>query len=107
VTNLPRARKFYEKALGLKLTRKLGPAFVEYDIGSGTLAVACDPKHWPPSRKGTSAALEVADFDAALAHLKKKRVKIAVGPKEFPTCRMVAVRDPDGNLISLHQRKGG
>ena len=105
VTNMPRARKFYEKVLGLKVARKLSPIFIEYDIGPGTLVVACDPKHWPPSRKGTSAALEVKDFDAAVAHLKKKRVKFAVGPKEFPTCRMLGVRDPDGNLICLHQRK--
>jgi predicted enzyme related to lactoylglutathione lyase len=106
-TNMARSRKFYEKVLGLKLTRKFSPVFVEYDIGPGTLVVACDPKHWPPSRKGTSAALEVADFDAALAHLKKKRVKIVVGPKDYPTCRMCGVRDPDGNLICLHHRKAG
>ena len=65
VTNMPRARKFYEKVLGLKLARKMGPKFVEYDIGGGTIAVGCAPKIWPPSRKGTVAALEVADFDAA------------------------------------------
>jgi len=31
----------------------------------------------------TVAALEVDDFDAALAHLKRKRVKIALGPLDF------------------------
>jgi predicted enzyme related to lactoylglutathione lyase len=105
VTNMPRARKFYEKTLGLKAARKLGPKFVEYDIGGGTLAVGCAPKIYPPSRKGTLAALEVADFDAALAHLKQKRVKLAMGPFDSPRCRMVCVRDPDGNLICLHHRK--
>jgi len=49
--------------------------------------------------------LEITDFDAALTHLKKKRIKAAVGPHDFPTCRMIAVRDPDGNLIALHQLK--
>jgi len=107
VTNMPRARKFYEKVLGLKVARKLSPKFIEYDIGGGTIAVGCAPKQWPPSRKGTVAALEVADFDAALAHLKRKRVKIALGPFDFPTCRMLGVRDPDGNMISLHKRKTG
>ena len=107
VTNMPRARKFYEKVLGLKVARKLSPQFIEYDIGGGTIAVGCAPKQWPPSRKGTVAALDVADFDAALAHLKRKRVKIALGPLDFPTCRMLGVRDPDGNMISLHKRKAG
>ena len=107
VTNMPRARKFYEKVLGLKVARKLSPLFVEYDIGGGTIAVGCAPKQWQPSRKGTVATLEVADFDAAVEHLKRKRVKIAIGPLDFPSCRMLGVRDPDGNVICLHKRKKG
>lgn len=105
VTNMARARRFYEKILGLKPARILHRNFVEYDIGSGTLTVGCAPKLWPPSRKGTVATLEVRDFDAALAHLKRKRVKPSLGPFDSPRCRMVAVRDPDGNQIVLHQRK--
>ena len=105
VTNMRRARKFYEGVLGLTPSRELSKNFVEYDIGRGTLVVACAPDLWKPSKKGTTAALEVTDFDAALAELKKKRIPAAVGPQDFPTCRMVAVRDPDGNLIALHQRK--
>ncbi len=105
VTDMPRARKFYEGVLGLKPARVLSKNFVEYDIGQGTLAVGCAPKMWPPSRKGTCATLEVADFEAALEHLKKKKIKPAMGPVENLLCWMVAVRDPDGNLIALHQRK--
>jgi predicted enzyme related to lactoylglutathione lyase len=104
VTNMARARKFYEGVLGLKVSRKFSKVFYEYDIGPGTLVVASSPK-WPPSRKGTAAALEVVDFDAAVAHLKKKRVKLAIPVQDFPTCRMLGVRDPDGNMITLHQRK--
>jgi catechol 2,3-dioxygenase-like lactoylglutathione lyase family enzyme len=105
VTNMRRARKFYEGVLGLKPSRELSRNFIEYDIGRGTLVVACAPDIWKPSKKGTTAALEVTDFDAALAELKKKHIPAAIGPHEFPTCRMVAVRDPDGNLIALHERK--
>ena len=105
VTNIAKARKFYEGVLGLKPARQFGPNFVEYDIGRGTIAVGCAPKLWPPSRKGTMATLEVTDFEGALAHLKKKKVKPALGPFDNPMCRMVGVRDPDGNMIVLHQRK--
>lgn len=105
VTNMARAKKFYEGLLGLKPARVFSKNFIEYDIGKGTLVVACSPKMWPPSRKGTCATLEVVDFDAALDYLKKKKIKFAVGPAEFPTCRMLAIRDPDGNMIALHQRK--
>jgi len=105
VTNMTKARKFYQGVLGLKPSRVLSKNFVEYDLGPGTLVVACAPKQWKPSRHGTSAALEVANFAEAVEHLRKKKVKFHVGPLEFPTCRMVAFRDPDGNVISLHQRK--
>jgi predicted enzyme related to lactoylglutathione lyase len=105
VTNMKRARRFYEGVLGLKVSRKFSENFVEYDIGPGTLVIACAPGQWEPSKKGTAAALEVIDFDAALTQLKKKKVKFAIGPEDFPTCRMVGVRDPDGNMITLHKRK--
>ena len=105
VTNMPLARKFYEGVLGLKVSREFSDILYEYDIGPGTLAVACEPKRWPPSRKGTAAALEVVDFEAAVEHLRKKKVKLAIPPQDFPTCRMLGVRDPDGNMITLHHRK--
>lgn len=105
VTNITKARKFYEGLLGLNLTRKLSKNFLEYDIGTGTIVVACAPKMWPPSRKGTCAALEVKDFPAAVEHLKRKKVKLAIPPTESPLCWMLGVRDPDGNLITLHARK--
>ena len=57
VTNMARARKFYEGGLGLKLSRKFSRNFVEYDVGPGTIAVGCAPGQWKPSRDGTSAAL--------------------------------------------------
>lgn len=105
VNNMPKARKFYEGILGLKPSRMFNPNFIEYDIGSGTLVVACAPKQWKPSRHGTSVALEVKNFDAAVARLRKHKVKFHVGPMDFPTCRMVAFRDPDGNVVTFHHRK--
>ena len=44
VTDLPRARRFYEETLGLKPTKtyvKGDLGMVEYDIGAGTLSIGC------------------------------------------------------------------
>ena len=111
VTRMARSRKFYEKVLSLKPNgfvsgkyAKMRSSWMEYDIGPGTLAIGVSDQ-FKPSKDGASAALEVVNFDAAVAHLKKHRIKFVIGPVEFPRCRMVMFRDPDGNKISLHQRK--
>jgi predicted enzyme related to lactoylglutathione lyase len=49
--------------------------------------------------------LEVADFDAAIAHLKAAGVKFKMEPFPTPVCRMAMISDPDGNTICIHQRK--
>jgi len=60
---------------------------------------------WDPSPKGASAALEVDDFDAALATMKANNLPNVMGPDDFPSCRMIVIADPDGNRLTLHKRK--
>ena len=55
VTDLKRARQFYEVTLGLKPTKVFGDAnmaWVEYDIGPGTLALSNFAEDWKPSADG-------------------------------------------------------
>ncbi len=105
VRNVAKSRKFYEGVLGLKLSRTFSKDFIEYDIGRGTLVLARAPDLWKPSRHGAAVALEVKDIDAAIEHMKRKKIKFAIPPQDFPTCRMFGVRDPDGSMVTLHQRK--
>ena len=108
VTDMDRARTFYEGILGLTVTmdHKLegGAHWVEYDIGSGTLAIGSAPG-MEPSRNGCSVALEVDDFDKAIEELKAAGVEFNFGPLETSVCHMAFVRDPDGNSIGIHRRK--
>jgi predicted enzyme related to lactoylglutathione lyase len=107
VTDIARARKFYEGVLNLTPSTALkseNPQWIEYDIGSGTLGIGSSPQ-WLPSHDGASAALEVEDFDAAVAALREHNVPIIIGPMEMPTCHMATVRDPDGNKLTIHRRK--
>jgi predicted enzyme related to lactoylglutathione lyase len=107
VTRMARARKFYEDVLGLKsngFASGKNPKWIEYDIGTGTLGIGSS-ETWKPSKDGVSAALEVEDFEGVVAYLKKRKIKFVLGPMDFPSCRSVAIRDPDGNKLSLHQRK--
>ena len=102
VTDMPRSRAFYEGALGLKPVTA-SENWVEYEFGLYTLAIGCSPM-FKPSSDGCSAALEVEDFDAAIAHLKSHNVKFRMEPNQFPICRMAMIFDPDGNSICIHKR---
>ncbi|MBI5801250.1 MAG: VOC family protein, partial [Verrucomicrobia bacterium] len=59
---------------------------------------------WKPSPDGCTAALEVEDFDAAIAHLRTNGVKFRLEPFPTPVCRMAMVFDPDGNTLCIHKR---
>jgi catechol 2,3-dioxygenase-like lactoylglutathione lyase family enzyme len=109
VTNMDRARAFYEGILGLKATmdhKMEGAHWVEYDIGSGTLAIGVAPG-MNPSTDGCSVALEVDDFYKAVSELESAGVAFNFGPLETPVCHMAFVRDPDGNSVGIHKRKEG
>jgi predicted enzyme related to lactoylglutathione lyase len=108
VTDIPRARKFYEEVLGLKtgVQVEFGPGqwWIEYDIAGQALAIS---NAMPDGKPQASLTLEVADLDASLKTAKAAGATIAFDVMEFPPCRMFAIKDPDGNQIGLHQRKAG
>jgi predicted enzyme related to lactoylglutathione lyase len=106
VTDLKRAREFYEDALGLKVSNEMmGGKWIEYAIGDDTLAIANVSDTWTPSDQGTGAALEVEDFDEAIKRLKDRHVRFAAEPFETPCCHMAVVQDPDGNKLMIHKLK--
>lgn len=110
VTDMPRARAFYEDILGLKPATTFeheGRQWIEYDIGPGTLAITNTSPEWKPSSTGPAAALEVEDFAEAIAQLKAKAVKFVVEPTDCGPCELAVVLDPDGNSLTIHRRKQG
>ncbi len=107
VTDLPRARKFYEGVLGLKPSSEGSDKNVEYDVGSGTLMIANYGDRWKPATGGTIAAFEVDDVDAMTERVKASGATIAMDPMDSPVCRFSMILDPDGNALMLHKRKNG
>ena len=108
VTDMARARKFYEGALNLKPTMVVGEAggmqWTEYDIGPGTLSIGAGAPNWHPRPDGCSVGLEMEDFDSAIKYLKEKGVKFNMEPFPTPVCTMAFISDPDGNTICIHKR---
>ncbi len=107
VTDMKRAREFYEGVLNLKpttVTNSEHNQWVEYEFGPHALALGCAPGMFKPSPDGCAAALEVEDFDAAIKQLRESNVKFRIEPMDCPSCRMAMIFDPDGNTICIHKR---
>jgi predicted enzyme related to lactoylglutathione lyase len=106
VTDLERAREFYEGVLGLKVSDEMmGGKWIEYSLGDNTLAIVNVGEQWMPSDQGTGAALEVENFEEAIKQLKDRRIPFAAEPFETPCCHMAVVQDPDGNKLIIHKLK--
>lgn len=110
VSDIARARNFYEKILGLspgefdhEIEGMPGKRWIEYEVGNVSLAIS---NAWEPSGKsGPSVALEVEDLDEAVSHLKQAGVMFLADPIETPVCNFALIADPDGNGITIHKRK--
>lgn len=111
VTDMARARTFYEGVLGLKPTMQAGEPggmeWTEYDIANGTLSIGAGAPNWTPTSSGCSVGLEVDDFDASIAHLRAHDIRFHMEPFDTPVCRMAFILDPDGNALCIHKRRPG
>ena len=110
VTDMARARAFYEKVLGLTPASVFEDgrgSWVEYEIGPHTIAITNGSSDWKPSKDGGGVALEVEDLDAAIAWLKQNNVTFRFEVTESPICHLALIADPDGNSICIHKRKPG
>ena len=105
VTDVARARKFYEETLGLK-SGSAGNQGVEYDLpGGGCLALTNFTKEEPSDTAGGTIAFVVKDLDRLMTDLKGKGVTFKSDVIHSPVCRMAVCLDSEGNSILLHQLK--
>jgi catechol 2,3-dioxygenase-like lactoylglutathione lyase family enzyme len=110
VTDKQRALDFYEGLLGLKPSS--GTDFpdgfwLEYELGTATLALSNYWKSATEPSMGPAVGLEVEDYDATVAFLKEKGVPFPMETMETPVCHLCVVTDPDGNSLFIHKRKPG
>ena len=103
VTDMARARTFYEDRIGLQMESHWEDKWVEYAVGQGTFAI--QNVMGEPSPHGGVVAFEVDDFARTFADLKAAGVPVDLEPYESPVCWMAVVKDPDGNPVCIHQRK--
>jgi len=109
ISDVARARRFYEETLGLKrgsMGNQGDNYWIEYDLpAGGCLALTNFTGEQPSDSAGGTIALEVEDIEQLMADLKSKGVKFKSDIIHSPVCRMAVCLDSEGNSILLHQLK--
>lgn len=110
VRDMAAMRRFYEDVLALSLLRELSPGWIEYGLGSNTLALARPSRTAAdaPTPSG-SASLQLAfkvsttDVDACADELVRRGVALLSPPtNQSFGHRTLFFRDPDGNLLEIY-----
>lgn len=107
ITDVPRARDFYENKLGLTIGSHGNQGdnwWIEYDLpGGGCFALTNFTDEKPSANSGGTIAFEVEDLDKLIADLKAQNVAFRSDVIHGPNCRMSVCLDSEGNSILLHQ----
>ena len=114
VTDIERSKRFYGEVLGLKEIARppfpFGGAW--YEMGEGRQLHLIE-HHQARTLRGTTAidgldghlALRVADYGAALAHLRASGVECLERPQNQTGWKQLYFTDPDGNVIELNAER--
>jgi catechol 2,3-dioxygenase-like lactoylglutathione lyase family enzyme len=112
VTDLSRARRFYEEKLGLHPQRTLPNGEVVFETDGGTFALY--PREKPPLSDHTALSWEVDDVAREVRSLRERGVRFEDYPEmnthegiaELRGERCAWFRDPDGNILCIHDTNG-
>jgi predicted enzyme related to lactoylglutathione lyase len=103
VSDMMKARRFYEHTLGLGVTYNYREQWVEYDIGAGTFAITTMDTGQVAGVRGAEVGFEVPDLDGFVEGLRGKAVQFVTDLFDTPVCRMAVIEDPDHNHIVLRR----
>ena len=113
VSDLARAREFYEGTLGFKPSDPIGEDMVAYELGGGTGLMVYVSDH-AGTNKATLAGFDVPNFDAMFAELSDRGVEFErfedesgattneEGIIDAGDYRVAFFKDPDGNIFSIN-----
>jgi catechol 2,3-dioxygenase-like lactoylglutathione lyase family enzyme len=116
VLDLDRARQFYEQKLGLRPSVDFfSETGIVYEAGGGT-KLELDRRDRPTKAEHTAVTFEVDDIEREVGDLETRGVQFEdYDVPGLQTAHHIArmdgvmaawFKDPDGNILCLHQRAG-
>jgi catechol 2,3-dioxygenase-like lactoylglutathione lyase family enzyme len=105
VTDMERAKRFYEETLGLPRISERG--FPEYQLGENVSVYLIRMEDVGGSYSGPHTAhiaLRVPDVAETRRELEAKGVEFEGDILDTSVCHMAFFKDPDGNQFMLHRR---
>jgi catechol 2,3-dioxygenase-like lactoylglutathione lyase family enzyme len=105
VTDMDRAKRFYEETLGLPRVSERG--FPEYQLGENVSVYLIRMEDVGGSYSGphtAHVALRVPDVAVTRRELEAKGVEFEGDILDTSVCHMAFFKDPDGNQFMLHRR---
>jgi catechol 2,3-dioxygenase-like lactoylglutathione lyase family enzyme len=112
VSDLDRAKKFYEGTLGLKSIDERSDG-IRYQTGGGTWFLVY-PSQFAGTAKSTYMTFEVSDVEVAVKELRDRGIvfeeydfpglKTVDGIAEIQGVKGAWFKDPDGNILAVGQQ---
>ena len=93
VSDMARARAFYEHVLGLRVSDNYRNVWVEYEVAGSTFAITTTDMGHVPGAKGAVVAFEVSDLDGFVYKMKERAVSFVTEPFDTPVCGMAVIAD--------------
>ncbi|HXP92530.1 MAG TPA: VOC family protein [Candidatus Binatia bacterium] len=107
VKDAARAIAFYRDVLGLEpVTVYPDNRGAEYELADGTtFALWGGGGNVMPFQPSNGILFAVDDLDAAVAAVKARGIPVRM-ERETPVCFKAMISDTEGNIVTLHKRKG-
>ena len=106
VTDVEKSKQFYEKVLGLKQLPGPNIKFngAWFAVGDKAIHLLGAEDNGAPNRVGRHLAIDVEDFEATKAKLRKRGIEFEESTMRVAG-RQLWVLDPDGNKVELRSEK--
>lgn len=107
VRDMDRAVAFYAGVLGLRLARRDGDSWAEFDVPGGRFSLHGLAEDRGMAPGGATVVFLVRDLDRAKAALRARKVEVGREGEIPGRARFASFLDPDGNTVQIVEAAGG